>query len=25
VKLGEALGARSIEPFEGGRWRLDAG
>jgi|SRR5882762_7727875 len=22
VKSGEALGARSIEPFEGGRWRL---
>ena len=22
VKLGEVLGARSIEPFEGGRWRL---
>jgi hypothetical protein len=22
VKLGEALCARSIEPFEGGRWRL---
>ena len=22
VKLGEALGARSIEPLEGGRWRL---
>jgi hypothetical protein len=22
VKLGEVLFARSIEPFEGGRWRL---
>jgi hypothetical protein len=22
VKLGEVLSARSIEPFEGGRWRL---
>jgi hypothetical protein len=22
VKLGEVLCARSIEPFEGGRWRL---